>query len=130
MKRISFLFAAAFIGAASALVPWSEELWLDGGDYWRERLVLTFENPTDSVWTGRTVAVDAELLGLRENPLRELRFTDATGRHFRFDRKGKVEVLSAEIPDTEPTTHGRIALPDRANGSGPLYCALIGKKAG
>ena len=45
-------------------------------------------------------------------------------------RKGKVEILAAEIPDTEPTEFGRIALPDCAAGSGPLYCALIGKKAG
>ncbi len=42
-------------------------------------------------------------------------------------RKGKVEVLAAEIPDTEPTEFGRIALPDRAAGSGPLYCALVRK---
>ena len=56
MKIMSFLFAASFVGAASANVPWNEELWLDGGDYWRERLVLEFENPTGNAWTGRTVA--------------------------------------------------------------------------
>ena len=98
MKIMSFLFAASFVGAASANVPWNEELWLDGGDYWRERLVLEFENPTGNVWTGRTVAVSAAALGLEQAQLRELRFTDARGKHFRLGRKDADFLMPIDVP--------------------------------
>ncbi len=101
-RRCSLFLAVLPCVALAGGIPWCEELWLDGGGYWRERLVMEFENPTDNVWTGRTVAVDAASLGLKERPLRELRFTDASGRHFRFDRKGADFLFPIDVPP-----HGR-----------------------
>ena len=92
-----FLAAVSAACVASAM-PWSEELWLDGGGYWNERLSLTFENPTDSVWTGRTVAVSADHLGLGGRELREMRFTDAAGRHFRFGLKDRDFLFPVDVP--------------------------------
>lgn len=42
-------------------------------------------------------------------------------------RGKRVEIFSEEVPETEPTRFGRIALPDKTGGAGPLYSARIGK---
>jgi len=46
-----------------------------------------------------------------------------------FKSRGEaVELLPLEIEETEATQYGRIALPDKTGGAGPLYCALLTKR--
>jgi hypothetical protein len=88
-RTITLLFALALAVAAPArAIEWHHPLYLDGGGYWRQRIVVTVENDTDRALIGRpgalTVGNAPGAVALVGAQAESVRVCDATGEEMLF----------------------------------------------